>query len=144
MKKQINLICRSNLFCQINIWPFRGTSSVRVHWNISFAWAYKFWSPISLNTSCSSRRASGITLPIRRNLRVMQHYWEEENGFWHLQKDLQALFEGVRQRVHFCTCFLCLKWNLMARFKNVVHAHILHIEWNADSLVFHVVKSKGE
>jgi hypothetical protein len=43
----------------------------------------------------------------------------------------------------FARAFLCLEWNIMARCKNVVHAHILRIEWNADSLVFCFVKSKG-
>jgi hypothetical protein len=32
----------------------------------------------------------------------------------------------------------------MARSVSVVHAHILHIEWDADSLVFCLVKNKGD
>ena len=39
---------------------------------------------------------------------------------------------------------LCLEWNLMARSENVVNAHIFHVEWHADCLVFHFVKSKGD
>jgi hypothetical protein len=31
----------------------------------------------------------------------------------------------------------------MARLENIVHAHILHVHWDADCLVFFFVKSKG-
>jgi hypothetical protein len=44
----------------------------------------------------------------------------------------------------FARAFLCLEWNLVAQSKNVVHAHIFHIKWNADCLVFRFVKSKGD
>jgi hypothetical protein len=42
----------------------------------------------------------------------------------------------------FARVFLCLKWNLMARLENIVHAHILHVHWDADCLVCCFVKSK--
>lgn len=44
----------------------------------------------------------------------------------------------------FARCFLTLEWNLMARSENVVHAHMFHITWENDSLVFRFVKSKGD
>jgi len=44
----------------------------------------------------------------------------------------------------FSRCFLTLEWNLMARSENVVHAHMFHITWENDSLVFRFVKSKGD
>jgi hypothetical protein len=44
----------------------------------------------------------------------------------------------------FARCFLALEWNLMARSENIVHANILHISWDNDSLVFRFVKTKGD
>ena len=44
----------------------------------------------------------------------------------------------------FACSFLTLEWNLMARSENVVHAHMFHITWENDSLVFRFVKSKGD
>ena len=44
----------------------------------------------------------------------------------------------------FARCFLTLEWNLMARLENVVHAHMFHVTWDNDSLVFRFVKSKGD
>jgi hypothetical protein len=43
----------------------------------------------------------------------------------------------------FAHAFLTLEWNLMARPKNVVPAHILHVHWEDDCLVFCFVKSKS-
>ncbi len=43
----------------------------------------------------------------------------------------------------FARAFLTLEWNLMARSENVVHAHILHVHWEEDCIVFCFVKSKG-
>jgi len=40
--------------------------------------------------------------------------------------------------------FLILEWNLMARAENVVHAHILHVLWEDDAIVFPFVKSKAD
>jgi hypothetical protein len=42
----------------------------------------------------------------------------------------------------FARAFLCLEWNLMTRLENIVHAHILHVHWDADCLLFCFVKSK--
>jgi len=36
----------------------------------------------------------------------------------------------------FARVFFILEWNLMARAENVVHAHILHVIWEADAMVF--------
>ncbi len=39
--------------------------------------------------------------------------------------------------------FLTLERNLMARSKDVVQVHILHVYWEDDCLVFCFVKNKG-
>ena len=39
---------------------------------------------------------------------------------------------------------MTLEWNLIAQSENVVHAHMFHITWENDSLVFHFVKHKGD
>lgn len=44
----------------------------------------------------------------------------------------------------FARCFLALEWNLMARSENIVHANVLHISWDNDSLVFRFVKTKND
>ena len=44
----------------------------------------------------------------------------------------------------FARAFLILEWNLMARSENVMDAHILHVHWEDDCLVFRFVKSKGD
>ena len=44
----------------------------------------------------------------------------------------------------FARAFLILELNLMARSENVVDAHILHVHWEDDCLVFRFVKSKGD
>ena len=44
----------------------------------------------------------------------------------------------------FARAFLILEWNLMARAENVVHAHILHVLWEDDAIVFRFVKSKAD
>ena len=51
---------------------------------------------------------------------------------------------GGREEYIFARAFLTLEWNLMAQSENVVNAHILHIHWDADCLVFRFVKSKGD
>ncbi len=42
----------------------------------------------------------------------------------------------------FAHAFLTLKWNLMARSENVVHAHYFNFHWDADCRVLLFVKSK--
>ena len=42
----------------------------------------------------------------------------------------------------FSCCFLTLEWNLMARLENIVYAHLYHIPWEDDCLIFCFVKSK--
>ena len=44
----------------------------------------------------------------------------------------------------FAHCFLTLEWNLMARSKNVVSAHVEHISWSNDALIFKFAKTKGD
>ena len=65
-------------------------------------------------------------------------------GFDVYKKICELFLKEEGEEFVFARAFLCLEWNLMARSENVVHAHILHVEWNADSLVFRFVKSKGD
>jgi len=41
-------------------------------------------------------------------------------------------------------CFLTLEWNLMSRSENIVHAHLFHITWEDDCLVFCFAKGKTD
>jgi hypothetical protein len=68
---------------------------------------------------------------------------KKKMGFNVYKKICELVLKEEGKEFMFACAFLCLEWNIMARSKNVVHAHILHIEWNADSLVFCFVKSKG-
>ncbi len=45
------------------------------------------------------------------------------------------------EEFNFACSFLTLEWNLMAQSENVVHAHMFHITWENDSLVFLFMKS---
>ena len=40
----------------------------------------------------------------------------------------------------FSCCFLTLEWNLMAWLENIVYAHLYHITWEDDCLVFHLAQ----
>ncbi len=44
----------------------------------------------------------------------------------------------------FARCFLTLEWNLMARSESIVFAHLFHITWEDDCLVFRFAKSKTD
>ena len=64
---------------------------------------------------------------------------------WKVYELMSKLFvEGKDNEYIFAHAFLTLKWNLMVRSENVVHAHILHVSWHADCLVFCFIKSKGD
>ena len=52
--------------------------------------------------------------------------------------------KGIAGKLNTMRMFLTLEWNLMARSENVVHAHILHVHWEEDCIVFRFVKSKGD
>jgi hypothetical protein len=56
----------------------------------------------------------------------------------------ELFFAQDSEEYIFARCFLTLEWNLMARSENVVHAHMFHITWEDDALVFRFVKSKGD
>ncbi|KAL3771060.1 hypothetical protein ACHAWU_006437 [Discostella pseudostelligera] len=60
------------------------------------------------------------------------------------QKMCELFLEEEGEEFIFACCFLTLEWNLMARSENVVHAHMFHVTWDNDSLVFRFVKSKGD
>jgi hypothetical protein len=67
---------------------------------------------------------------------------KKKMGF-NVYKKICKLFLKVEGKEFiFARAFLCLELNITAQSKNVVHSHILHIEWNADALVFYFVKSK--
>ena len=69
---------------------------------------------------------------------------KKKMGFDVYQKICELFLKEEGDEFIFARAFLCLEWNLMARSENVVHAHILHVEWVADCLVFRFVKSKGD
>jgi hypothetical protein len=69
---------------------------------------------------------------------------KKKTGFDVYKKICELFLKEEGKEFIFACAFVCLEWNLMARSKNVVHAHILDIEWNADALVFCFVKSKGD
>jgi hypothetical protein len=68
---------------------------------------------------------------------------KKKMGFDVYKKICDLFLREEGEEFIFARAFLCLEWNLMARSENVVHAHIFHVEWNADCLVFRFVKSKG-
>ncbi len=65
-------------------------------------------------------------------------------GFDVYKKICELFLRKEGEEFLFARVFLCLEWNLMARSENIVHAHILHVHWDADCLVFCFVKSKGD
>ena len=69
---------------------------------------------------------------------------KKKMGFDVYKKICELFLKEEGEEFIFARAFLCLEWNLMARSENVVNAHIFHIEWNADCLVFRFVKSKGD
>jgi hypothetical protein len=68
---------------------------------------------------------------------------KKKMGFNVYKKICKLFMKEEGEEFIFARAFLTLEWNLMARSKNVVQAHILHIHWEDDSLVFCFVKSKG-
>jgi hypothetical protein len=69
---------------------------------------------------------------------------KKKMGFEVYRKICELFLKEGGDEFIFARVFLILEWNLMARSENVVHAHILHVEWSADCLVFRFVKSKGD
>jgi hypothetical protein len=60
---------------------------------------------------------------------------------YQLMCELFMMEEG--EEFIFVRSFLTLEWNLMAQSENVVHAHMFHITWENDCLVFHFVKVRA-
>ncbi len=64
-------------------------------------------------------------------------------GFNMYKKICELLMKEEGEEFIFAPAFLTLEWNLMLRSKNVVQAHILHVHWEDDCLLFFFVKRKG-
>ena len=52
--------------------------------------------------------------------------------------------EGARDEYNFAHLFLTLEWNLMARSDNIVNLNMSDFEWNDDSLIVFLRKSKTD
>jgi hypothetical protein len=68
---------------------------------------------------------------------------KKKMGFDVYKKICELFLREKGEGFLFARAFLCLEWNLMERLENIVHAHILHVHWDANCLVFCFVKSKG-
>ena len=60
------------------------------------------------------------------------------------EKLCQFFMKEEGEEYLFARCFLTLEWNLMARSENIVFAHLCHITWEDDCLVFRFAKSKTD
>jgi hypothetical protein len=69
---------------------------------------------------------------------------KKKMGFNVYKKICEKFLQEGGEDYIFSHAFVTLVWNLMARSENVVNAHILHVHWDADCLVFRFVKSKGD
>ena len=69
---------------------------------------------------------------------------KKKMGFNVYKKMCEKFLQEEGEDYVFAHAFVTLEWNLMARSENVVNAHILHVHWDADCLVFRFVKSKGD
>ncbi len=69
---------------------------------------------------------------------------KKKMGFNVYKKICELFMKEEGEEFIFAHAFLTLEWNLMARSENVVQAHILHVLWEDDCLVFCFVKSKGD
>lgn len=56
----------------------------------------------------------------------------------------EKMFEEEDKEFIFARLFLILEWNLMARSESVVNAHVNHIYWSEDALVFQFAKTKTD
>ena len=69
---------------------------------------------------------------------------KKKMGFDVYKKICELFMNEEGEEFIFAHAFLTLEWNLMARSENVVHAHILHVSWDVNCLVFCFIKSKGD
>ena len=67
---------------------------------------------------------------------------KEVMGFECLKLLCEKFFEGRNDEYHFAHLFLLLEWNLIARSDNIVHLHINDFEWESDSLLIYLKRSK--
>ena len=56
----------------------------------------------------------------------------------------EKMMEEEDKEFIFARLFLILEWNLMARSESVVHAHVNHITWSDDAIIFHFAKTKTD
>ena len=56
----------------------------------------------------------------------------------------KKFFEGDKDEFIFAHTFLLLEWNLMARADNIVNLNVNDLEWDGDSLVVHMKRSKTD
>jgi len=60
------------------------------------------------------------------------------------EKICELFLKEESEEYLFARCFLTLEWNLMARSESIVFAHLFHITWEDDCLVFRFAKSKTD
>ncbi len=58
------------------------------------------------------------------------------------EKICELFLKEEQEEFLFACCFLTLEWNLMARSESIVFAHLFHITWEDDCLVFWFARSK--
>jgi len=63
-------------------------------------------------------------------------------SFERLKLLCKKFFEDQNDEYHFVHLFLLLEWNLIARSDNIVHLHVHDFEWESDSLLIFLKRSK--
>ncbi len=69
---------------------------------------------------------------------------KKKMGFKVYKKICELFMKEEGEEFIFARCFLTLEWNLMARSESIVFAHLYHITWENDCLVFCFAKSKTD
>jgi hypothetical protein len=59
-----------------------------------------------------------------------------------MKKICELFLKEEEEEFLFARCFFTLEWNLMARSESIVFAHLFHITWEDDCLVFWFARSK--
>ena len=60
-----------------------------------------------------------------------------------MQKLCELFMKEKGEEYLFAHCFLTLEWNLMTQLENIVFAHLFHITWEDDCLVFDFQEEMG-
>ena len=60
------------------------------------------------------------------------------------QKMCELMFARAGSCWIFAHLFLVLEWNLMMRAENCADAHVSHLDWCDDALIFHFAKTKTD